>query len=114
MSLLPDDYYDHDEARHCLTGRRWGRSYRLGEAVGVRLMEAAPITGGLILELVEEGVETIPDAARKTESGDWHPLDTDAPKSAGAERPAGASGPRESARSKPSPRRRRRAPKPRS
>ena len=54
MSQLPDDYYDHDEAGHRLVGRRWGRSYHLGEAVTVRLMEAVPVTGGLILQPVEE------------------------------------------------------------
>ncbi len=53
MSLLPDDFYDHVEAQHALIGRRWGRTYRLGERVRVRLREAEPITGGLILELIE-------------------------------------------------------------
>jgi ribonuclease R len=53
MSLLPDDFYTHVEAEHCLVGRRWGRVYRLGERVQVRLREAEPATGGLILEIVE-------------------------------------------------------------
>jgi len=53
MSLLPDDRYDHDEARHCLVGRRRGRVYRLGERVSARLREVAPVTGGIVLELVE-------------------------------------------------------------
>ncbi len=53
MSLLPDDFYDHVEAEHALIGRRWGRVYRLGERVSVRLREAEPLTGGLILELIE-------------------------------------------------------------
>src|SRR3546814_2483535 len=29
---LPDDYYDHDDARHRLTGRFHGRVYRLGRS----------------------------------------------------------------------------------
>ncbi|MGH6929093.1 MAG: RNB domain-containing ribonuclease, partial [Dongiaceae bacterium] len=39
ISSLPSDYYDHDERRHCLVGRRWGRVYSLGETVAVRLVE---------------------------------------------------------------------------
>ena len=54
ISSLPNDYYDHDEHRHCLVGRRWGRAYRLGETVAVRLVEARPITGGLTLQLIED------------------------------------------------------------
>jgi ribonuclease R len=54
ISSLPSDYYDHDERRHCLIGRRWGRIYSLGETVAVRLVEASPITGGLVLQLIED------------------------------------------------------------
>jgi ribonuclease R len=54
ISSLPSDYYDHDEHRHSLVGRRWGRIYRLGETVAVRLVEARPITGGLTLQLIED------------------------------------------------------------
>ena len=54
ISSLPSDYYDHDERRHCLVGRRWGRVYSLGETVAVRLVEASPITGGLVLQLIED------------------------------------------------------------
>jgi ribonuclease R len=54
ISSLPSDYYDHDEHRHSLVGRRWGRVYRLGETVAVRLVEARPITGGLMLQLIED------------------------------------------------------------
>ncbi len=76
MSLLPDDYYDHDEPGHRLVGRRWGRSFDLGAAVTVRLKEAVPITGGLILELVEESAAASETKMLKvgTPAG-WHPLD---------------------------------------
>ncbi|MEE8499240.1 MAG: ribonuclease R [Kiloniellales bacterium] len=93
MSLLPDDAYDHDEARHCLVGRRWGRTYRLGERVTARLLEAAPLTGGLILELVEA-----PEAARGAEAAGTS--------EAAARHESGASN-----RRKHRPGRRRRAPK---
>ncbi len=55
ITSLPDDFYDHDEANHALVGRRWGRIYRLGERVMVRLVQAEPLTGGLLLELMEAG-----------------------------------------------------------
>ncbi|MHA1599649.1 MAG: ribonuclease R [Alphaproteobacteria bacterium] len=58
MSLLPDDFYDHVEAQHALIGRRWGRVFRLGERVQIRLREAEPVTGGLILELIESDDQT--------------------------------------------------------
>jgi ribonuclease R len=54
ISALPDDYYEHDEANHCLVGRRWGRVYNLGDRVALRLVEASPVTGGLILHIVED------------------------------------------------------------
>src|SRR5262249_11464382 len=54
IGSLPSDYYDHDEHRHSLVGRRWGRVDRLGETVAVRLVEAKPITGGLTLQLIED------------------------------------------------------------
>ena len=55
MSSLPDDYYVHDEKNHRLVGRSTRRAFHLGDAVEVRLAEANPITGGLILEMMEGG-----------------------------------------------------------
>ena len=64
ISSLPSDFYDHDERNHALVGRRWGRTYRLGERVAVRLVQAEALTGGLLLELIEgESVEL--DAGRR-------------------------------------------------
>jgi ribonuclease R len=61
VSTLPSDFYDHDEAGHALVGRRWGRSWRLGERVMVRLVEAQPLTGGLLFHIIEgEEAETGP------------------------------------------------------
>jgi ribonuclease R len=53
ISTLPTDFYEHDERRHALVGRRWGRMFSLGEVVAVRLVEATPVTGGMVLELIE-------------------------------------------------------------
>ncbi|HEV8014246.1 MAG TPA: ribonuclease R [Stellaceae bacterium] len=51
---LPADYYHHDEARHRLVGRRFGRSFSLGEPVTVRLAEANTVTGSLRFDLVPD------------------------------------------------------------
>ncbi len=52
ISTLPQDFYDHDEARHALVGRRSGRTFQLGQSVTVRLVSADPLTGGVTLELL--------------------------------------------------------------
>jgi ribonuclease R len=57
VSTLPSDFYDHDEARHALVGRRWGRAYRLGDRVQVRLVAAQPLTGGITFELIDGGTD---------------------------------------------------------
>ena len=54
IASLPDDHYDHIEKTHELAGRSRGRTYRLGDAVAARLMEADPLTGSTILNLVEK------------------------------------------------------------
>ncbi|CAK0768273.1 hypothetical protein WCLP8_4210003 [uncultured Gammaproteobacteria bacterium] len=52
MRTLPDDYYEHDVNAHALIGRRWGRTYRLGDTVTVRLDQADPLTGAMVLALL--------------------------------------------------------------
>jgi ribonuclease R len=54
ISSLPRDFYDHDERHHRLLGRRFGRSFALGESVTVRLVEANPVTGSLLFALTDE------------------------------------------------------------
>jgi ribonuclease R len=55
VGALPRDYYRHDPDRHALTGRASGRSFRLGDAVTVRLAEADAITGTLAFDFVAHG-----------------------------------------------------------
>ncbi len=50
-----DDYYRYHEARHALIGDHTGESYRLGDTVTVKLVEAAPVAGALRFELISEG-----------------------------------------------------------
>ncbi len=54
ISTLPDDYYRHDEAAHCLRGDDTGREFLLGQRLAVTLTEANPITGGMVLRLTDE------------------------------------------------------------
>ncbi|MGE0154614.1 MAG: ribonuclease R [Reyranellaceae bacterium] len=62
ISSLGREYFEHDERRHCLTGRSTGATYYLGDRVRVKLAEAEPITGGLIFEL-ETVVESFGQSA---------------------------------------------------
>ena len=48
-------YFRYDERRQAMIGERSGVAYVLGDTVRVKLMEAAPITGGLRFELAEGG-----------------------------------------------------------
>ncbi|SIP89748.1 MULTISPECIES: ribonuclease R [unclassified Bosea (in: a-proteobacteria)] len=54
-STLGGDYYRYDEAAHALTGERTGESWRLGDRVHVKLVEAAPVAGALRFELLSSG-----------------------------------------------------------
>ena len=47
------EYFRHDEKKHALIGDRTGTAYKMGDKLEVRLMEAAPLTGGLRFELAE-------------------------------------------------------------
>ncbi|MFL5176409.1 MAG: ribonuclease R [Microvirga sp.] len=49
------DYYRYDEKRHAMIGDRTGETYRLGDRVEAKLVEAAPVAGALRFELVSEG-----------------------------------------------------------
>jgi ribonuclease R len=55
VSSLGVDYFVLDETRHALIGERTGETFQLGDRVEVKLVEAAPVTGGLRFEMVSEG-----------------------------------------------------------
>ncbi len=64
---LGDEYFTHDEQAHALIGRNTGDRYSLGMSVKVRLLEANPLTGGLIFEMLsppKKGAEP-----KRTKSG---------------------------------------------
>jgi ribonuclease R len=52
---IGDEYFRHDEAGHAMVGTRSGETYRLGDRVTVKLVEAAPVAGALRFELLSEG-----------------------------------------------------------
>jgi ribonuclease R len=54
-ATLGTDYFRYDETLHALIGSRTGETYRLGDIVSVRLVEAAPFAGALRFELLSEG-----------------------------------------------------------
>jgi ribonuclease R len=62
---IGEDYYRYHEARHALIGDHTGESYRLGDRVTVKLVEAAPVAGALRFELLSEGrYESAPKRTR--------------------------------------------------
>ncbi len=55
VSSLGRDYFIYDEVRHSLAGQSTGETFQLGDRVEVKLLEVAPIKGGLRFEMVSEG-----------------------------------------------------------
>ncbi len=60
---LADDYYDFDEKNYCLTGRRHGNRYRLGDKVRVQVARTDLNRKQLDFALVDENFD--PDAVTK-------------------------------------------------
>jgi ribonuclease R len=54
VSTLGSEYFIHDDQQHALIGERSGERWRLGRLVSVKLKEATPITGGLLLEMLSD------------------------------------------------------------
>ncbi len=52
---IGNEYFRYDEKGHAMVGSRSGESYRLGDSVAVRLVEAAPVAGALRFELLSDG-----------------------------------------------------------
>jgi ribonuclease R len=47
IRTVGNEFFKHEESRHALVGARSGTTYALGDRVEVKLLEAAPVTGGL-------------------------------------------------------------------
>ena len=70
---IGDDYFRYHEERHALVGSRSGETYRLGDRVSVRLVEAAPVAGALRFELLSEGNFGGPRSIRVGKTARQHP-----------------------------------------
>jgi ribonuclease R len=55
IGTLGRDFYKHVENHHALVGERTGESFRLGDRVDVRLVEANPAAGALRFEMLSDG-----------------------------------------------------------
>jgi ribonuclease R len=66
---IGDEYFHFDETRHSMVGRHSGETYRLGDAVTVKLVEAAPVAGALRFELLSEGRRGTPRGHKQREPG---------------------------------------------
>ncbi|MCP5074992.1 MAG: ribonuclease R [Rhodobacteraceae bacterium] len=60
LSALGREYWVYSRESNSLTGDKSGRVISVGMPATVRLTEAAPLTGGLLLELLEVGGKPLP------------------------------------------------------
>ena len=65
VSTLGTDYFVFDEVRHALSATRSGETFQLGDRVKVKLIEVAPVRGGLRFEMVSDGRPGKPPPGRK-------------------------------------------------
>jgi len=54
-STIGHDYYQYVEEQQAMIGRTSGERFQLGDAVTVKLVEAAPVAGALRFELLSDG-----------------------------------------------------------
>ena len=62
---LGDEYFDYDQDSQTLMGSKTGIIIGLGVKVVVKLLEAAPVTGGLIAEIVNLDDRTLPKGSTR-------------------------------------------------
>ena len=64
VSKLGGEYFVHDDRSHALVGERTGARWPLGMTVTVKLVEATPLTGGLLFEMLSEPAAADPNAPK--------------------------------------------------
>ncbi|MEM6277461.1 MAG: ribonuclease R, partial [Pseudomonadota bacterium] len=62
---LGNEYFHYDADAHTLTGADSGREIALGQRATVRLAEAVPVTGGLLLEMLDIEGASLPRGTAK-------------------------------------------------
>ncbi len=63
-ATIGGDYFRYEEGLQALVGTRTGETYRLGDTVSVKLVEAAPVAGALRFELMSDGRAGVAPAGR--------------------------------------------------
>ncbi len=63
-SSLGIEFFRYHEDRQAMIGERSGETFALGQAVEVRLLEAAPMAGALRFEILSEGPKSNPGSRR--------------------------------------------------
>jgi len=66
---LGDDYFVHDETQHLLRGRKSKQTYRLGNKIDVMLMEADPVSGSMIMDVLGGASGDAPRNTRSKSKG---------------------------------------------
>jgi ribonuclease R len=66
---LGDEYYRFEEASRALVGTRTGVTFRLGDSVEVKLLEAAPFAGALRFEMLSKGARVSKSRPKKEYRG---------------------------------------------
>ena len=61
---LGSDYFRFEEATRSLVGTRTGETFRLGDSVEVKLLEAAPFAGALRFQMMSKGARRSHSSAR--------------------------------------------------
>jgi ribonuclease R len=64
---IGDEYFRYDEKGHAMVGAHSGETYRLGDSIHVKLVEAAPVAGALRFEILSEGRVSRPQRAARHE-----------------------------------------------
>ena len=95
LNALPDDFYDYDEQAQMLKGRHNGWQFNVGMHVRVKVTEVTPISGGILVEWVEGGLQVTTKyrKAKNHEKTLWE-------NSNGCSRPVGQTANRRSAKEK--------------
>ncbi len=89
VRTLGHEFFHHDAATQTLMGAESGRVFTTGQRALVKLQETEPVTGGVLLELLEvEGEEVTRTGARRAP-----PYGRKAPKGKGPKRKPGARAP---------------------
>ena len=68
-STIGQDYYRFVEEMQAMVGDNTGETFRIGDDVRVKLVEAAPIAGALRFELVSEGSRGVPSSGGRGRNG---------------------------------------------